>query len=187
MDRLRLRAVSPWNELFSSGSGEISIYEQTASGPGPLLLKKTIPLTPGPLVVVTKGSWPPVDSLTSVETIAASYVPIPIPDTSGIRLFNLAADVQDAGLKVGGDVVVNDIQYTLGSNWAPIPVEQQSFTVFDDKSNKTLATFTTTPPTPPFVFTAFLLGMTNQTGQYGPRTVQLIDAPEAFYAHLHQE
>jgi len=170
---------SSWTEIFESGTGTIDIYDAA----GTLQLSKQIPLTPGPLVVVTKGSWPPVHSLTSVETIAASYIPVPEPDTSGVRLFNLADDVAEAGLKMSGNTIVNDVRYTIGSGWYPIPVEQLDFAVFDDANNKTLATFSTTPPQPPYVFTAFLLGLANATGKYATRAVPLIDAPEAFYQY----
>lgn len=171
---------SSWTEIFSSGTGTIKIYDAATNE---LQLTKEIPLTPGPLVVVTKGSWPPVHSLTSVETIAASYIPVPIPDTSGVRLFNLADDVPEAGLSVSGNTILNDVRYTIGSGWAPVQVEQLDFAIFDDSNNKTLAKFSTTPPQPPYVFTAFLLGLANATGAYATRAVPLIDAPEAFYQY----
>jgi hypothetical protein len=57
---------------------------------------------------------------------AASFVP---PKTgSAVRLFNLAADVKFAGLDDGtGKQLVDQIQYTLGSAWVPVPGTQQTF------------------------------------------------------------
>lgn len=55
-------------------------------GTGSVLLSTKIPLTPGPLVVVIKDSWPPKEPK-NVETIAASFVPP--TNGSAVRLFNL--------------------------------------------------------------------------------------------------
>ena len=64
-----------------------------ASG-GKTLLTKTVTLTPGPLVIALRPdnvpvghNWPP--TATSIETIAASYVPTRA-GTAGVRLFNLS-------------------------------------------------------------------------------------------------
>jgi hypothetical protein len=167
---------SSWVEIFHNGVGEITIAE---AGTSTKFVTKTIPLTPGPLVVVIKDLWPPTRP-TAVETIAASYVPEPIPTDSGVRLFNLASDVKEAGLKAGGKTLVSHVKYTIGSEWAPIPVESATFTVFDQKTGKTLATTTTTPPHNPFVFTTFLIGLQNATtnSAYTTQIVPLIDAPE---------
>ena len=53
------------------GKGTITIKD---SGSGATLLTTAIPLTPGPLVVVIKDTWPP-NKASQVETIAASFVP----------------------------------------------------------------------------------------------------------------
>lgn len=167
---------SGWVEVFVDGYGQMQIYQNNAGSRGSLLLTTEIPLTPGPLVVVVKDMWPPkVPS--NVETIAASYVP-PTPPNSGVRLFNLSPDTPQAGLQSNGKTLVNYVKYTLGSFWANIPEDVEgTFTVFDTSSNKVLASSTFTPPTAPFVFTTFLIGL--QTGgTYGTRVVALIDAPE---------
>jgi hypothetical protein len=168
---------SGWVEIFSDGFGKITIYEATPSGAkGAELLSKEIPLTPGPLVVVVKDHWPPRVG-TNIETIAASYVQ-PISG-SGVRLFNLSPDTVAAGLKRDGSTLVNHVDYTIGSGWAPVPSDSATFAVFDDKSGKTLVTGTFTPPEAPQVFTEFLIGMNNATGAYGPQLVPLLDAPES--------
>jgi hypothetical protein len=166
---------SNWVEIFHNGDGEITITEVGGSK----LVTKTIPLTPGPLVVVIKDLWPPLKA-SSIETIAASYVPEPIPTDSGVRLFNLASDVEMAGMKSGKATLVSHVKYTIGSEWAPIPVESATFTVFDQKTGKTLATTTTTPPHNPFVFTNFLIGLSNvsSASAFTTQVVPLIDAPE---------
>ena len=168
---------SGWVEVFHIGTGTMDVYENVNGQRGPLLLTAEIPLTPGPLVVVTKNYWPPNNQFTSIETIAASYVPPVGPDT-GVRLFNLSPDTEQVGMSVNGKVLVDGIKYTLGSIWAPIPVASATFTAFNDANNQTLTSRTFTPPPVPFVFTNFLIGLNNSTGAYGPRMVPLIDAPE---------
>eukprot|EP01052_Picozoa_sp_SAG31_P035877 SAG31_NODE_4389_length_3277_cov_7.853682_3_plen_144_part_00 len=74
--------VRPYIERHHA-SWQIVVKEH---GTGTILLNTKIPLTPGPLVVVIKGSWPPTES-TSVETVAASFVPP--KNGSAVRLFNL--------------------------------------------------------------------------------------------------
>ena len=71
-------SLTPKALLFQFGT--ITIKD---SGSGATLLSTKIPLTPGPLVVVVKDTWPP-SKPTSVETISASFVP---PKTgSAVRL-----------------------------------------------------------------------------------------------------
>ena len=112
------------------------------------LLSTEIPLTPGPLVVVVKDTWPPKEAK-NVEAIAASF---PVPTNgSAVRLFNLASDVPSAGLKSGAKTLADGIKYTLGSTWAPVSAEQQTFTAVSDAGGASLATATTTPPTAPEV------------------------------------
>jgi hypothetical protein len=168
---------SGWVEVFEDGYGTIDIYENTAGTRGPLLLSTTIPLTPGPLVVVVKDYWPP-KAPSNVETIAASYVPT--SSGSGVRLFNLSPDTESAGMQVDGTVIVDQVKYTLGSEWAPISVASHTFTIFNDAGNKVLASDTYTPPPNPFVFTNFLIGLNNAstTSKFACRAVPLIDAPE---------
>ena len=166
---------SGWVQVFSDGFGTITVYEADGTSKGRQLVTKNIPLTPGPLVVVIMGYWPLSDP-NNIETIAASYVP-PVTG-SGVRLFNLAPDVTEAGMKEGSTALVNNVKYTLGSSWAPITDAQGTFTVFDTASGATLASDTFTPPNAPFVFTNFLIGQKNQTGTFGPKLVPLIDAPE---------
>jgi hypothetical protein len=102
----------------------------------------------------------------------------PAKPNSGVRLFNLSPDTAQAGLQANGKTLVNNVKYTLGSIWANIPEDTEAtFSVFDSSSNKVLATSTFTPPTSPFVFTNFLVGL-QSGGTYGTRIVALIDAPE---------
>ena len=68
-----------------------------------------------------------------------------------VRLFNLASDVPSAGLKSGAKTLADGIKYTLGSTWAPVSAEQQTFTAVSDVGGASLATATTTPPTAPEV------------------------------------
>jgi hypothetical protein len=167
---------SGWVEIFEDGYGQIQIYENNGGTRGKLLLTTEIPLTPGPLVVVVKDMWPPT-GFTNVETIAASYVPPSAPN-SGVRLFNLSPDTKQAGLQVNGNTAVNYVKYTLGSVWANVEEDKQAtFVAFDSSSNKNLATSSFTPPTAPFVFTCFLVGL-QSGGTYSTRIVPLIDAPE---------
>ena len=73
-----------------------------------------------------KDTWPPTKP-TSVETIAASFVPP--KNGSAVRLFNLAVDVKFASLQDGsGQTLASNVQYTLGSPWHPVPATQQTFT-----------------------------------------------------------
>ena len=62
---------------------------------------QTVTLTTGPLVIALRPDnvpaghvWPP--TATSIETIAASYVPV-AAGQSGVRLFNLSPDTAAAG------------------------------------------------------------------------------------------
>lgn len=170
---------SAWTEIFSPGHGEIEVWESVGgNAKSKLLIKKQIPLTPGPLTVVTKGMWP-LNETTNIETIACSYVPT-IGD-SGVRIFNLSPDTQNIGLRAGTSLLAEDIAYTTGSVWSPIPVVNQEFTVFDDKGNSTLGDVDTEPPEPPLSFTIFLIGLSNVTAgsPYKTRAIPLIDAPEA--------
>eukprot|EP01043_Picozoa_sp_COSAG02_P054134 COSAG02_NODE_6080_length_3815_cov_25.833961_4_plen_171_part_00 len=150
-----------WVNSFSVGTGTFTVWESTGGTRGAQLLSLSIPLTPGPLVVVIKDgcpnrdaptskcapAWPP--SKSTVETIAASFVP---PKTgSGVRLFNLAADVQAAGLTNGaGKTLVSGVKYTLGSVWAPISAASDTFTAISTGGSK-LASAPMTPPLAPQV------------------------------------
>ena len=70
----RFGSFSDWVLKFQAGAGTINVYENAGGVRGGLLLSTKIPLTPGPLVVVVKDTWPP-NKPTNVETIAASFVP----------------------------------------------------------------------------------------------------------------
>jgi len=168
---------STWVEIFQNGYGNITIYENNKGSRGPALMTKTIPLTPGPLVVVIKDYWPP-SVASNVETIAASY--IPIDSGAGVRLFNLSPDTPSSGMKVGGVTLIDQVKYTIGSSWVPIPDVSQTFTVFNDRTGATLAQDTVTPPAAPFVFTNFLIGLNSvsPTSKFYTRVIPLIDAPE---------
>ena len=155
---------------------------------GATMLTTKIPLTPGPLVVVVKGLWAIPLKPTAIETIAASFVPP--KNGSAVRLFNLASDVKFAGLRVAAETtpLADQIQYSLGSNWVPVPTALQTFSAFSDTvpaaagSNSSrsiaggtaLATAPFTPPSAPMVFTAFLLG----DKASGYTLLPQLDAPE---------
>jgi hypothetical protein len=165
----RFGQFSDWVSVFSGGKGTITLKDHAS---GATLLSTSIPLTPGPLVVVVKDTWPPKEAK-NVEAIAASFVPP--ANGSAVRLFNLASDVPSAGLHGdGGKVLANGIKYTLGSDWAPISSDQQTFTAVSDAGGATLATAQTTPPAAPEVFTAFLLG----SAAYRYTLLPQVDAPE---------
>ena len=168
---------SGWVEIFSIGTGKIQIYQNNGGSRGALLLETEIPLTPGPLVVVIKDYWPPINPY-NVETIAASYVPV--ASGSGARLFNLSPDTPSAGMNIGTTTLVDGVKYSLGSVWAPIPVAEATFNIFADGTKQALTSDTFTPPPTPFVFTNFLIGMNNATegSKFACRAVPLIDAPE---------
>jgi len=193
----RFSQFSDWVSVFHGGKGTIDIKDHTS---GATLLSTEIPLTPGPLVVVVKDTWPPKEAK-NVEAIAASF---PVPTNgSAVRLFNLASDVPSAGLKSGAKTLADGIKYTLGSTWAPVSAEQQTFTAVSDAGGASLATATTTPPAAPEVrvpidtqivvtslklvaqstpkmnvclqvFTAFLLG----SASYRYTLLPQVDAPE---------
>ena len=167
---------SGWVETFEIGSGLIQIYQNNGGSRGELLVQTMIPLTPGPLVVVVKDYWPPKTER-NIETIAAAYAP-PTAPNSGVRLFNLSPDTQQAGLEFNSKVVVNDIDYSTSSVWVKVPQDvKATFTAFDSSSNKALASIAYTPPSAPFVFTSFLVGVQSEQA-YGTRIVPLVDAPE---------
>ena len=145
------------------------------SATGATLLSTPIPLTPGPLVVVLKDSYPP-KSATNIETIAASFVP-PAGNGSAARLVNLAMDVPSAGLTYDGGLPLADkVAYTLGSTWSAVPAGQHNFSANMDGASggAPLASAPFTPPSAPQVFTTFLLG----TKSFGYSLLPQVDAPE---------
>lgn len=182
----RFSQFSGWVNVFHGGSGTITLKDHAS---GSTLLTTTIPLTPGPLVVVCKDLWPP-KKVTSVETIAASFVPP--RNGSAVRLFNLAVDVKMASLQDGnGQTLASNVQYTLGSRWHPVPATQQTFSASASTvSNASsplgahvvgagigagiLASAPFSPPAAPEVFTAFLMG----SASFGYSLLPQIDAPE---------
>ena len=168
---------SDWVEVFYNGEGVIQIFENTNGNRGPVLVTKTIPLTPGPLVVVVKDFWPPHDGH-NVETIAASYVPV--DGVTGVRLFNLSPDTMLAGMTRNGNPLIDKVHYTLGSGWEIVKDDQATFAAFNDANKAPLGSDTTSPPSPPFVFTNFLIGLNNVSSgsPFATRMVPLIDAPE---------
>ena len=91
-------------------------------------------LDTGPLVVVVKDDWPP-SKPSAIETIAASYNPVP-KGQAGVRLFNLSPDKtsQGIGMRTGAKTQADQIKYSLGSQWMPVGAAEvvQNFTVFDD-------------------------------------------------------
>ena len=123
-----------------------------------------IPLTPGPLVVVIKVAqsqafnhsgpepfWPPRVP-DNVETIAASYVQ---PGAGGkVRLFNLSPDTKVAGMSITSGTpkaLAQNVQYSLGSDWFPVPATAQTYSFTDDLTKKVLTTRVETPPPNPLV------------------------------------
>jgi hypothetical protein len=107
-------------------------------------------------------------------TQAASFVP---PKTgSAVRLFNLAVDVPSAGLEDGtGKQLTDQVPYTLGSKWVPVPDGQQTFNAVSDAAKTTvIASAPFTPPASPGVFSCFLMG----SKAFGYSLVPQVDAPE---------
>eukprot|EP01052_Picozoa_sp_SAG31_P055810 SAG31_NODE_15625_length_746_cov_0.935085_1_plen_128_part_10 len=119
----RFSQFSDWISIFKGGTGTITIREHDS---GKILLHTQIPLTPGPLVVVIKDSWPPKEA-NNVETVAASF--IPTKNGSAVRLFNLAMDVPAAGLTdSSGHHLASGVQYSLGSSWSNVPGATEIYT-----------------------------------------------------------
>lgn len=168
---------SGWVRQFVEGQGNILLYDNINGTRGKLWLNLSIPLTPGPLVVVAKNMWPP-NTTFSVETIAASYVPI--ESGAAVRLFNLSPDTINAGMKANGAILVDDVPYAQGSYWAFTTASQTNFTAFDDATMAPIATITTTPPPAPMVFTNFLVGLHTEkpSSPFATQLIPLLDAPE---------
>lgn len=184
-------SFSDWTNVFKPGTGTITVWENTGGKRGSQLYRlEHIPLTPGPLVVVLKvaasqvqnvsGYWPPTLP-DSIETIAASYVQG--ANTSKVRLFNLSPDTQSCAMAVGGVAAANDVAYSLGSDWTPVPPTPGTFTFSDSISKKTLITKTVAPPAAPLGFTNVLLGLQNGAGALGIHVASLVDAPEGGTCH----
>lgn len=156
---------SDWVNVFKPGTGTITIWENVNGKRGDQLYKLSkIPLTPGPLVVVIKVAqsqafnasgpepfWPPRVP-DNVETIAASYVQ---PGTGGkVRLFNLSPDTKAAGMSITSGTaktLAKNVQYSLGSDWLPVPATSETYSFSDSLTNKVLATRVETPPPNPLV------------------------------------
>lgn len=162
-------------------AGTITIWENIDGKRGDQLYKLSkIPLTPGPLVVVIKVAqsqafnssgpepfWPPRVP-DNVETIAASYVQ---PGTGGkVRLFNLSPDTKVAGMSITSGTpktLAKNVQYSLGSDWLPVPVTSQTYSFTDDLTSKVLTTRVETPPPSPLVrVTIRLLAMPSTATTY---------------------
>ena len=142
----------------------------------------------------------PPSKPTAVEAIAASFVPP--KNGSAVRLFNLAVDVKFASLTDGsGKTLASQVQYSLGSTWAPVPATQQTFSALSDtravlaaessenrsgvygkdwvhgsarEGGGALASAPFSPPMAPEVFTAFLMG----SQAFGYSLLPQVDAPE---------
>ena len=84
-------------------------------------------------------------------------------------------------MKVNGTIVVEDIAYSIGSTWAPIPSDTATFEIFNNVTGTQVAADSFTPPEAPFVFTNFLIGLGNVSSgsTFATRAVPLIDAPES--------
>ena len=94
-----------------------------------------------------RDAWPPSHP-TNVETIAASFVPPTGNNASAVRMFNLAMDVPTASLSAGGHTLATNVQYSLGSPWAPVLAIQQTFSAADE-SGAAIASAPFTPPNAP--------------------------------------
>lgn len=117
-------------------------------------------------------NWPPTD--TSIELIAASYVPSPA-GTASVRLFSLSPSTASASLAVGGKSLVDGVKYSLGSEWVQVPTAgQDTFTVLGGTATTPLATVVGSPPLSPSAATVFLYGV----AQTGTAAKLLSDAPE---------
>eukprot|EP01050_Picozoa_sp_SAG11_P014511 SAG11_NODE_1797_length_4246_cov_2.922354_5_plen_121_part_00 len=69
------------------------------------------------------------------------------------RLFNLAADVDFAGLRESGKTLADEIQYSLGSEWVPVPTASLTLSAVSDPGGHVLASTSYMAPTAPEVFT----------------------------------
>ena len=121
----RFSQFSEWLDIFRAGAGHLTIENNST---GEVLLTATIPLTPGPLLVVVKDFWPPSEA-NNIEAIAASFTPPKLG--SAVRLFNLAPDVLSADLLLQGSsseqLLASGVKYSLGSKWIPVSCEQVGF------------------------------------------------------------
>lgn len=182
---------SDWVNVFKPGTGDITIWENTGGTRGAQIFqKKSIPLTPGPLVVALKVPssqaadpskyWPPSDP-DAVETIAASYVQS--STTSKVRLFNLSPGVKSAGMSVGGKEIASGVAYSLGSAWVAVAGVPSSFSFKDDSTGKALTTRTMTPAQAPIGNTNMLIGLPGGSGSYAIQAITLEDAPEGGTCH----
>jgi len=115
---------------------------------------------------------------------------LPADVAADARRFNLAVDVPLAGLQDGkGALLADQVKYTLGSKWAPVPATQQTFSAVADAAatsasggaagseggaSAVLASAPFTPPGSPQVFTTFLMG----SKAFGYSLLPQVDAPE---------
>ena len=102
-------------EIFTNGPAQIAIFTTGNTFP---LITVTMPLTPGPLIIALRADstahlWPP--TATSIETIAASYVPAP-RGSAEVRLFNLAAGISYAGFKTASGPLATNVAYSIGKH-----------------------------------------------------------------------
>eukprot|EP01052_Picozoa_sp_SAG31_P040432 SAG31_NODE_5852_length_2296_cov_0.827947_2_plen_198_part_00 len=164
---------SDWVQIFEPGPARISILQD-----GKELVVVTMPLTPGPLVVALRADsaghiWPP--TATSIETIAASYVPAP-RGSAGVRLFNLAPGVAYAGFRTATAPLATNVAFSVGSQWATLQTGPTTFVVYDAISGETLATVRGTAPLSPDAATVFLIG-SEMEDKYALEAKVVNDAP----------
>lgn len=174
---------SVWMQKFAVGDATISI-----SSGGKELVSVVKALTPGPLVVAVKDLWPKSGIMqpSAVETIAASYSPIP-PGKAGVRLFNLSPLPESAssanqdnsiGMRTSNPtskMLVDEVKYSLGSAWINVdrPEHPVLLDIIDDGTHAPIYNrFTFNPP--PGASTVWVLG----TRGDGVLVKMEVDAPQ---------
>ena len=138
-------------------------------------------------VTNTSGYWPP--SLPdAVETIAASFVQ-PNNITAKVRLFNLSPDTKSAGMSssaTGAEEIVNDVAFSLGSQWVDVSKTTATYTILDDSAGSKARPIHSSSIAPPAfgVWTNMLIGLQKGGGAgVQLQVVSLVDAPEGGRCH----
>lgn len=173
---------SNWTDTFGAGVAQVTL---AVAGGGSPLLSLHVTLTSGPLVLMlradtTQGGghyWPPTAN--SLEPIAASYTPS-ASHSAAVRLFNLSPDTPFAGFRSNQVVapLADNVQYSLGSDtWVQLAAGQVSLAVFDSLSREQLAVVNAEPPLSPSASTLYLIGVQENSSNFGTRAVLLEDAP----------
>jgi hypothetical protein len=74
--------------------------------------------------------------------------------------------------------IATGVRYSLGSSWAPVPTQAETFGFTDDSTGKVVTSRQLTPAVAPIGNTAMMLGLQTGSGAFGVQAVSLVDAPE---------